>query len=431
MKITGNPRASAVTLLLRCEKQGSYANLALDAYLDKSGMSDADKRLLTALVYGVMERKITFDHLLSALSSRKDDSVDIRVRYILYTAFYQLMYMDRIPAHAVVNEAVEYGKQLCGPAASTFINAILRSLLRKGTDLSLYTDSLQDDAYLSVLYSVPVWLVRLWRESYGAKSTEKILKATLEKPRLTLCVNTVKTSVDSFVNSLNAAGIHPKKVGPTALVLPSVSLKHLPGFDEGLFYVQDLSCQQAVEALAPEKGDTVIDLCSAPGGKAFKSALLMQNEGIIHVSDIHDNRLRVVTEGAKRLGIDIISAKSCDARTLRTEFIQSADCVICDVPCSGLGVLAKKSDIRNKKDIDIVNLPAIQSSILETASNYVKPGGRLMYATCTLHPAENEWVTNAFLKKHPEFSRVSPGPNTVFPDDTHDGFFYDILTKRT
>ncbi len=430
MKVTGNPRASAVALLLRCEKQGSYANLALDAYLDRSEMSDPDKRLLTALVYGVIERKITFDHILNCLSNRENTEIDPRVRFIIYTAFYQLMFMDRIPPHAVLNEAVAYGKQLCGPGAATFINAVLRSMQRKGTELSSYTDGLKGDTLLSVMYSVPLWLVAMWREAYGTEQTEKILQAGFDKPRVTLCVNTLKISVDDFCKKVIDAGISPERLGSNALLLPSVPIKNIPGFDEGLFFVQDFSCQQAILALSPRPGDTVIDVCSAPGGKSFRSAIAMQNNGNIYSFDIHENRLSVVNENAKRLGISILHTKAADGRILQSELVETADCVICDVPCSGLGVLAKKPDIRNKKTADIGTLPATQKAILEAASQYVKTGGKLIYATCTLSPVENENITNAFLETHPNFTRENGCPCTIFPDRLHDGFFYDIFIKR-
>ncbi|HCG34833.1 MAG TPA: hypothetical protein DER23_00670 [Clostridiales bacterium] len=433
MKVTNNPRASAVSLLLRCEKQNSYANLALDAYLNKSDMSEADKRLLTALVYGVIERKISFEHILSHLTTRPMEKIDNRVKIILYTAFYQLMYFDRVPPHAVLNEAVAYTKQLCGQSTATYVNAILRTFLRRGIDLCLYTNTLQGDAYLSVTYSVPRWLVQLWCNAYGLKKAEGILRSTFSKPRLTLCVNTLKISVEAFLIMLRDAGMHEveRTVSPTALLLPSLPLHQIPGFEEGLFYIQDLSCQVAVEALDPKPGDTVLDLCSAPGGKAFKAALMMKNQGEIHAFDLHENRLQPVRNTAETLGISIIRTQQADGKTIRDDLIETGDCVICDVPCSGLGVMAKKPDIRNKKQDEISSLLATQAAILETGALYTKKGGKLMYSTCTLNPEENENITDAFLQNHTDFVRIRDiYPHTIFPDASHDGFFIDVFTKR-
>ena len=425
-----NARALALELLEKAQKSKQYSNIALDHALDASGMSDADKRLCSIIFYGVIERKLTLDHRISELSARPLDQLDENVLCALRIGLYQLIYLDRIPAHAAINETVE----LCSRKSAGFVNAILRSHTRN-EQKEIPRDDLVK--YLSLTYSVCPELSKKLIEAYSEQEAENILKGFDRISDTTLRTNTLKISRNELAEKLGEA--EPTSVSPVGLYAKG-AVKKLYGFDEGLFFVQDEASQICVEVLGASEGDLMLDLCSCPGSKSFGSAIRMNNKGKIIASDLHENKLSLVRSSAKRLGIDIIETRAADARVFIPELEATADRVLCDVPCSGFGVLAKKPELRYKDPKESENLPNIQRAILDTACRYVKRGGTLVYSTCTLLPEENEKNLFSFLEAHSEFSLepwqvgslcADKGYITLLPQlHNTDGFFIAKLVRK-
>lgn len=413
-------RALAYDLLCEAEARGQYPNIALDHALRRNPLSDADRALATMLVYGVTERRITLDAIIDRLAERE---IEPKIRMLLRLGLYQLRYLDRIPAHAAVNETVA----LATRKTAGFVNAILRAYGRQAGEFSF---SVTDAASMSVAYSVAEPICAAFVDAFGLARAESILAAFGRIPPLTIRVNTLRVSRDAYLARLAEAGITATPCEtPTGIRLSaSMNPTLLPGFDAGDCFVQDEASQRCVAALEAKPGELVLDLCACPGAKSFGAAIDMQNRGRVISSDLHANKLSLVASGAERLGISIIETAARDARLPVDELIGQADRVICDVPCSGLGVLGKKPDLRYKSLDDTSRLPAIQAAILETAARYVKPGGRLVYSTCTILPAENEGVTGPFLAAHPEFTVVEA--RTLTPDaDGTDGFYYCAMMR--
>lgn len=413
-------RALALDLLCEAEARGQYPNIALDHALRRNPLPPADRALATTLVYGVTERRITLDAIIDRLAERE---IEPRIRMLLRLGLYQLRYLDRIPAHAAVNETVA----LAPRKAAGFVNAILRAYGRRAGEFCF---AAADAASMSVAYSVAEPICAAFIDALGLERTESILAAFGRIPPLTLRVNTLRVSRDDYLARLTEAGIEASPCAvPTGIRLAaSMNPTLLPGFADGDCFVQDEASQRCVAALGAQPGELVLDLCACPGAKSFGAAIEMQNRGRVIASDLHANKLSLVKSGGARLGISIIETAARDARVPVDELAGRADRVICDVPCSGLGVLGKKPDLRYKSLDDTSRLPAIQAAILETAATYVRPGGRLVYSTCTLLPAENAGVTAPFLAEHPEFTVVEE--RTLTPDaDGTDGFYYCAMTR--
>lgn len=426
-----NIRRLALSLLTSCAAADRYSNLALDAALKKHDLTPADRGLLTLLVFGVIEKQITLDFYIDKLSTLPPSKIEPEVRMILRLGLYQLIYTDRIPDHAAVNETVD----LAPHRASGFVNALLRRYLREKDGIALPGPDAGLSQYLSVKYSFPPPLVERFTGIFGPGRAESLLSSFGHAPGLSLRVNTLKTTRADLLTRFTGAGVtaSPTPLSPDGIRLDTAPLASLPGFDEGYFFVQDEASQLAVRALDARPGMTVTDACAAPGSKSFGAALTMENCGRVLSYDLHESKLSLIRSSAGKLGINIIEASPHDARVQIPELIGAADRVICDVPCSGYGVMAKKPEIRYKNLADATSLPEIQYAILENCSRYVKPGGFLIYSTCTLLPEENENNVTRFLAAHPDFSLspftagalpVNGGMITLYPD-THgtDGFF--------
>lgn len=430
-----NPRAAALSSLLAWEKKGRYANLEINASLTHSAMSEADRGLYTALVYGVIERAITLDYVMAGLSSRPLSQIDESVRCAVRLGLYQLSFMDRIPPHAAVSETVDLVPQ----KARGFVNALLRAHLRGGCRIHLPPESKPIER-LSVEFGAPEDLCRFWLTRYGTETTRALLASTVRNPRVTVRVNPLKVSVGDVLNRLAGDGA---ELSPLAEDMISVAhaARITDGIDEGLYFVQDVSSRLCVRALDPQPGETVIDTCAAPGGKSLSAALDMQNRGTLYSFDLHENKISLIRRTAESLGITMLRAAARDARDPDAALIGKADRVLCDAPCSGLGVIGKKPDIKYKPLASIEALPAIQYEILCGAAQYVRPGGVLVYSTCTLNPDENEAVASRFLAEHPDFAPsafdlgtagTSPdGMRTFFPHlDGCDGFFIAKMIRK-
>ena len=422
-------RRLAFESLVRSQKEKRFANLEINATIEKNALSDVDKSFYTALVYTVFEKEFLLDFLLEKYLKSPVSKLDVEVCAALRLGGAQIFFFDRVPDYSACFETVELVKKSRVRSSAGLVNAVLRSLVRDKEKLKKDIEN----ASLGVKYSVPEWIVDLWREKYGEEKTIEILEGFSKRPPLSLRVNTLKTTSQELLLKLSENGVaaHASSVCDDIIVLDSsYSPTDLYGYEEGLFFVQGTASALAVKALSPKKESLVLDVCACPGGKSFAAAMALCNTGEIHSFDLHESKLSLIEKGAKRLGIDNIFTEAHDAREPFSEFESRADFVIADVPCSGLGVISKKPDIRQKNKADIERLPDIQKRILESAAKALKPGGVLLYSTCTLNPEENECVTNAFLKTCKGFSRRDGFPVTYFPGDvTEDGFFVDIIVK--
>ncbi|MBE6714246.1 MAG: 16S rRNA (cytosine(967)-C(5))-methyltransferase RsmB [Ruminococcaceae bacterium] len=424
-----NPaRAAAFASLLKM-KGGKYTNLEINATLNRSDMSEEDRGLYTALVYGVVERAITLDKIISRYSRTPLDKTDEEALVALRLGIYQLSFMDRVPDHAAVDESVS----LAGKKAKGFVNAVLRSFIRDGKSAAFPKEESID--YLSVAFSVPEELCRRFIGWYGFSQTEEIFKAFLEREKISLRVNTLKISVNEAAKMLLAEISPVCENSITVNSFEGVS----QGIENGLWFVQDTASTLCSQILGALPGETVVDTCACPGGKSFAVAVGMENKGELFSFDLHKNKLSLIEKGAKKLGISIIKTAERDAREPDALLCGKADRVLCDAPCSGLGVIGKKPDIKYKELSSVDRLPDIQYEVLCGASEYVKSGGTLVYSTCTLNPEENFGVCRRFLESHPSFS-LAPfswaggecqGSLTLFPHtDKTDGFYICKMVKE-
>lgn len=416
-------RKAAWETLCRCEKEGQYSNLAIDTVLKKAGFSEPDRALFTQLVYGTVERQVTLDAWIDQLAGRDPEPA---VRVLLRLGLYQLAFLDRVPDHAAVNETVA----LAPRRAAGFVNAVLRAFLRRGKRIDPPDAATDPVGNLAVRFSVCRPLAKELIAVFGFDRAAGICAAYGQKPPVCLRVNTVRTTAADLAARLRADGYDPEPLGRDGLLLHgNVPVAGMAAFREGLFFVQDEASQRCVRALDARPGMTVLDVCACPGSKSFGAAIDMTNEGAVLAFDLHPSKLSLVESGAARLGLTILSVAARDARDPLPAWVGKADRVICDVPCSGYGVVAKKPDLRLKDPATSAALPAIQSAILERSATLLAPGGRLVYSTCTILPAENAGVVEPFLRAHPSF--VLEEQTTLYPDtDGTDGFYYAVLRRE-
>ncbi len=420
-----NPRKLAVRILLKIEKDSAYSNITLASFLGENEITNEDKKLVSALVYGVLDRKITLDYVLSRFMKTPIKKTAPFTLQVLRSALFQIMFMDKIPESAAVNEAVKLIKSSKESRNAGFVNGVLRSILR-AEELLPEDDSPES---LSIRYSCPLNIVNSFIEDYGIDDTVSLLEESLKAPPTVLRVNTLKTDTQSLISELCGIGIECEK-GETENSVILIKGTDIPSnslYREGLFHIQDLASQKAAAVLAPKAGERVLDICAAPGGKSFTMAQLMDNKGEIIACDLYEHRCQLIKGSAKRLGLDIINTKVADAAEYNRE-MGEFDAVLCDVPCSGLGVIRRKPEIKYKPIEDYSELEAIQYKILENAAGYLKSGGRLLYSTCTLRKGENERIIEKFLSNHKEFSREYE--HTFMPHiDKTDGFYCSLLIK--
>lgn len=400
-------RETAVKTLIRCEQTKAYASLVLDKKLTDGGLSDVDKAFATRLVFGTLDNQIKIDYIISAFSKIKLDKMSPTVRNGIRVAVFQIFMLDKVPDSAACDEAVELVKKSKDKHAAGFVNAVIRNIIRGKDSIKLPDREKELALYLSVNYSVPLWIVELWLEQYG--DVEAMLASNAEQT-LSVTVNTRKISRDDFIARLTEKGFSAKAgelCERTVHLYDTGKVDKIYGFDEGLFFVQDEASAFAASLLSAEKGDTVIDLCAAPGGKTLYTAVDMDDSGRILAFDLHANKLGLLMGSAERLGLSSVSAKAGDGRAENAELLELADRAICDAPCSGLGVMAKKPEIKMKSFDEIKGLPQIQYELLSNAAKYVKKGGTLLYSTCTLNKLENEYVVKRFLQENKSFEPLS------------------------
>lgn len=420
-----NARLVAVKALLKINRDKAYSNITLDSFFADFNLDSKDKALATALVYGVLDRKITLDYIIGKFSKTPLKKISPLTLEAIRIGIYQIRFMERIPDSAAVNESVNIVKHSKESRNSGFANAILRNVLRTPVELP----SGNSTKALSVRFSCPEWIIDSYKADYGIENTEKLLEAALSSPPVIIRVNTLKTTVDELIGLLNAAGVtaDKTKIEYALKIEGGIDIKNNSLYKDGYFYVQDSASQITASKLAAQSGERVLDICSAPGGKSFSMALLMENKGEIVSCDLYPHRVKLIKSGADRLGLDIIKPTVSDA-TQKSAELSDFDAVLCDVPCSGLGVLRRKPEIKYKEIENFDEIEAIQRQILSNAAKYLKSGGRLVYSTCTLRKAENEKQIALFLKENPEFSLSYE--HTFMPHiDNTDGFFCALLKK--
>ena len=428
-----DPRYLAVKLLDKTFGSGSYSNLQLDSGLKGSDLDDRGKKLCSAVYYGVIERRITLDHIIGGLSSRPPEKLDSIVLNILRCGVYQIMYMDSVPDNAAVNESVALAKKFRKASASGMVNAVLRNFIRGGRELRLPENS---GKALSVKYSAPEELVKSLTDDYGAEAAESFLAASLERPVTFMRLNPIRCTEEEFLAALG--GIKAEKTADCCYAAESGDVTATEAFKKGYFHVQGLASQLCCQALAPTEKDTVLDICAAPGGKTFTMAELMGGKGQIYAFDLHEKRAELIRKGAERLGLANIKAAAGDATVFNPELPEFTK-ILCDVPCSGLGVIGSKPEIKYKSIADFAGLPDIQYKIVCNALNYLIPGGTLVYSTCTVRKAENEEVCERLLREHPELEAVElpemlgksfGAMATLMPPESGSGFFIAKFRKK-
>ena len=391
-------RQLALETLLKIEQSDSYSNLSVAGALKTNNLEGADKAFFTSLVYGVVERKLTLDFNLEIYLTQPLKKLKPEARNILRIGAYQLLFMDKIPSHAAINESVNLAKKNRAQYATGLINAVLRKISLNG----LVLPKEDDPNYLEIKYSCPLELINFFADSYGLEKTIGILE-----------------------HANGPQKVYGRHKNQGIIELTSEEISNLPAD----VHIQDKSSGLCCEALGAKPGETVFDMCAAPGGKSFTIAELMNNEGVVKSFDIYEHRVKLINDGAARLGLSVITAEVGDA-TEYNESLGLADRVLCDVPCSGFGDIGRKPEIRYKKITNIDLLPPLQYNILVNGARYLKVNGTLVYSTCTLNPKENEQVVERFLENNANFKLKEQ--RTIFPQDEDcDGFFYSVIVKET
>ncbi len=418
-----NPRNIAAKILIKIENDKAYSNLTLNSYFKDLELTQKDKAFITTLVYGVIERKITIDYVLKNFIKTPLKKVQDFTLANLRLALYQIMFLDKIPQSAAVNEAVKLVKKSRESRNAAFVNAVLRNILR-ADKLLPQGNSIAD---LSVIYSCPQEIIESYISDYGFEATKHLLEESLKPAPLTVRVNTLKCTVSDFCKEIGVETVESEPQG-AVILKQGISVSEHSLYKNGCFFVQDIASQTAVSILAPKSGERLLDMCAAPGGKSFSSAILMENKGEIISCDLYPHKALLIEKTAKRLGLDIINPCVCDA-TIYNSDLGIFDCILCDVPCSGLGIIRRKPEIKYKSIGEFEILPDIQFKILSNAINYLKDNGRILYSTCTLRKAENEAVIERFLSKNPDFSLEYS--HTFMPhNDGTDGFYCALLQRN-
>lgn len=438
-------REAAMLALNACQRQGGWSDGALKKQLSAAELSGRDAALATQLCFGVLQNQMLLDFYLSKFSNIPLKRMEGKVVQTLRLGAYQMLFLTRIPHSAAVNSAVALVKAHCkNPRAAGMVNGILRSMERSLQNMPVIPQG-DPVAYLSTLYSHPEWLVKEFILSLGEEETAQLLAADNSQPPTAVMVNTTRTTAEALKAMLEVDHVEaePHPWLENCLLLSRTGdLERLEAFQQGLFYVQDPASRLSVLAAGAKPGMRVLDCCAAPGGKSFAAAIAMENQGEIVSCDLHPHKKKLIQAGADRLGLTIITPKTADGKVFRPEWERAFDLVLVDAPCSGLGVIRKKPDIRYKDPAPLADLPAVQLDILRNAARYVRPGGTLMYSTCTLLYRENGEVVETFLAENKAYKAETftlPGPVgpvqsgsvTLWPHrHGTDGFFISKMRRE-
>lgn len=424
---TVNLRELILEALLAVTRDGEYSHIVIREILDKYQYLEKQERsFIKRVCEGTLEHMIWIDYVINQFSKVKVNKMKPGIRCILRSSVYELKYMDSVPPSATCNEAVKLAQKKGFHNLKGFVNGVLRNISRNIDTVSLPDKETDMLSYLSVAYSMPVWILKLWEKSYSTEQMETFLEAFLSERPTSVRVNTARTTKEELKKELEAEQITVTELEetPNAFLIGHYdSLSQIPAFAEGKFYVQDISSMQAALWANPRKGDYVIDVCAAPGGKSLHIAELMEGTGLVEARDLTEYKVSLIQENIERCHLSNIRAVMADARILDKEKIEKADIVIADLPCSGLGVLGKKADIKYKMtEEQCKELSGLQREILHVVQQYVKPQGVLLYSTCTINPAENEENVSWFLKEHPHF-RLEKQQQILPQKGKCDGFF--------
>lgn len=441
-------REVALDILLQIEKNQAYSNLLLNQSIKREQLNDKDVGLLTEIVYGTVQRKNTLDYFLSQFVKGGLKKLDPWVQVLLQLSLYQIIYLDRVPQRAIVHEAVELAKKKGHKGISAMVNGTLRSFIREGTPtFEKVKDPLEK---MSLQLSHPVWLVERWTEQFGIQKTKAICEVNSIPPSVTARVNKISSeNVNLVIERLAQEGVIAESgdLSADAIKISAGSLPNTKLYKEGWLTIQDESSMLVARALDPKPGNKVLDSCAAPGGKTTHIAERMNNEGEVYALDLHEHKVTLIEEQAKRLKLSIIKTKTTDSRAAGEIFAgESFDCILVDAPCTGLGVIRRKPDIKwQKKAEDINSITTIQKEILKAAAPLLKKGGRLVYSTCSIDAAENELVVKNFLEENSDFQLdvslserlpkklqdfCNRGMVQLLPSDFQtDGFYIASLTK--
>ena len=420
-------RKTAFDVLMDVEKNGAYSNLSLNSFIEKNRPDSP--AFVRELAYGVLRNKLLLDWFLGQLIPSGLKKIKKQDMTLLRMGVYQLSYMKSVPEYAAVSETVNMAKKLAR-GRERFINGVLRGYIRNRQQLALPDREVNLEEYLSIVYSVERWIVRLWKDAYGAEKTEALLRASNETPELAVRVNLRKTDRKSLKEKLEALGFEAaeSEVSDRALLVKGSGLLDTELHREGMFSVQDEASILASDALDAKPGDCIADVCAAPGGKTFATAELMAGKGVIYAMDKYEHKLKLMEAQAKRAGIDNIRLLQHDSTVPVEELKGQMDKVLADVPCSGLGVMRRKPEIKYKGRQELNELIERQRQILLAAASYVKAGGTLVYSTCTINPAENEKQIAEFLRENREFKELEQ--KQLLPDGGTDGFFICRMRKE-
>ncbi len=432
-------REAALLTLCSIDRENAFVNMALKDTLHKNrDFSPQDRAFITAIVYGTVRRRITIDYIIERNSKVRLKKISPYILNILRMGIYQIKFMDKVPENAAVNESVKLAKRYGHGASAGFVNAMLRNIAKNEIDYPK-----EHIKNLCVKYSFPEWICRLWIESYGEAFAKELMESMNRDAKVILRVNTLKTTPQKLAQKLPEGEV--SKLYENAVIAKGFDVENSEEYKNGEFIAQDISAMMASCVLAPKPGECVLDICAAPGGKTTHLAQIMENRGEIYACDIHEHKLKIIEKNAHRMGMDIIKTKQADAAVLNEEWLQKFDKILADVPCSGLGIIRKKPDIKLKSKDD--GISEIQYKILSNAAKYLKTGGELVYSTCTLNRAENESIIEKFLENNSGFCAVSIKDNlpkplkkdeaekgyvTFYPNiDGIDGFFIAKIKRCT
>lgn len=413
-------------MLLAIDRDGQYSHLVLRDVLDKyQYLSKQERAFLTRLTEGTIERMLTLDYVIDQFSKTKVKKMKPLIRELMRLSVYQIMYMDSVPDAAVCNEAVKLARKRGFSGLSGFVNGVLRSVARGWKDVTFQNES--------VRYSVPEWIIDGWNADYGRDVTEKMLEAFMQPAKITVRTNTQKCTPEELKDRLSQEGVTVEAIEGISYAFALSGFDYLAGlgsFQDGWFYVQDISSMTVAHAADPKKGDYIIDVCAAPGGKSSHLAELLDGSGMVEARDLTEYKVGLIEENILRHDLHNMKAVQQDATLFDEASVEKADILICDLPCSGLGVIGRKSDIRYKMTAEKAHdLAVLQQVMLDTVWKYVKRGGKLIYSTCTIHKEENEDNVAAFLQKHPQFTLVEQ--RQIFPMEGSDGFFVAKMIRST
>lgn len=429
-----NVRELILDVLLEITKNGEYSHIAIKNTLDKYQYLEKQERsFLTRVCEGTLENMILIDYIINQFSKVKVNKMKPVIRCILRSSVYELKFMDSVPVSATCNEAVKLAQKKGFHNLKGFVNGVLRNISRNLEQISMPDERKEPVKWLSVKYSMPEWLIEKWQKQYDKAQLEEMFQAFLEKNATSIRVNTEKTTKEALVKELEAENITvmDNEEVPNALYIDGYDfLSGITAFQEGKFYVQDVSSMLVSLWAQPKDGAQVIDVCAAPGGKSIHMAEFLHGTGMVEARDLTEYKVSLIEENIERCGLKNIRAKQADARILEKDSVKTADIVIADLPCSGLGVIGKKPDIKYKMSEEkCAQLAALQREILHTVQNYVKSGGVFMYSTCTINPQENEENVQWFLKEHADFE-LERQQQILPKKGKNDGFFLARMVRK-